>query len=593
VKRSPADIHYKYAGTTSVTIHTSSQAPALGGTLANITGDIYVQGGGSTSLIVDDTGTTTDRTATVTDTDVTWQTPAAIHWVPGVVNSVTLNWGSGNDDFFANSTAAGVTTVINGGDGNDGFFCWSLDAIRGPLAFHGEGGLYDYPLLYDYGNPEGQIYTLTADRVQRLGKADITFDSMIQLILYTSGNGIDTVNVESVDVFTPIVLGNGDTLTLGKPVAGGGRTLQDIRGLVRPQSYGNGPVAVVIDNSGDPTPRQATFTYDPSDAVSGHVLSGLAPGPIYFMLDAASSLLVKGGLGDDSFRLPAVLPPVPLTIDGGGGTNTLDYSTLTSGVLVNLLAGTATGVAGLSRIQNVIGGAGNDVLIGNELANTLIGKGGNNILLGLGGNDRLYGGDGRDILIGGFGADWLGDDILNGGYTDYDTQISNGVARHDLNLDALNAVMAEWASSNTYNVRFGAIKTGVGVGGQYRLDPTTVHDDLASDTLIGGDGQDWFFIPKSGDTITDLDFNPSDLTNRKEKTTNIKGGHHRPTYFAHRLAVCAVLRHKSDRGAPGRDLLPLLATGLCGSLLVAPETHDHVKRSPRPAILVAMSANPV
>ena len=44
----------------------------------------------------------------------------------------------------------------------------------------------------------------------------------------------------------------------------------------------------------------------------------------------------------------------------------------------------------------------------------------------------------------------------------------------------------------------------------------------ASDTLTGDDGQDWFFVPKNGDTITDLDFNPSGLKNNKEKTTNIK-----------------------------------------------------------------------
>ena len=183
-------------------------------------------------------------------------------------------------------------------------------------------------------------------------------------------------------------------------------------------------------------------------------------------------------------------------------------------------------MASISRIQNVTGGAGNDILIGNELANTLIGNGGNDILLGLGGNDRLYGGVGRDILIGGLGADFLdggaGDDILSGGYTDYDTQLSNGVAQHNIDLVALSAVMAEWSSSDIYNVRFGAIKTGIGPIGQYRLDSTTVHDDAASDALTGGDGQDWFFVPKTGDAITDLDFNPSDLTNKKEKTTTSK-----------------------------------------------------------------------
>jgi hypothetical protein len=104
-------------------------------------------------------------------------------------------------------------------------------------------------------------------------------------------------------------------------------------------------------------------------------------------------------------------------------------------------------------------------------------------------------------------------------------QFSIGVAQHNVNLTAVHAVMAEWDSIDSNNVRFGAIKTGVGQTGQYRLDPTTVHDDAASDTLTGGDGQDWFFGPKTGDTITDLDFNPSCRTSRARKTAVLVGEH--------------------------------------------------------------------
>ena len=45
-------VHGVFGGVDAVTV--GSQAPDLGGMLANITGDIYVQGGASTSLIVDD-----------------------------------------------------------------------------------------------------------------------------------------------------------------------------------------------------------------------------------------------------------------------------------------------------------------------------------------------------------------------------------------------------------------------------------------------------------------------------------------------------------------------------------------------------------
>ena len=44
------------------------------------------------------------------------------------------------------------------------------------------------------------------------------------------------------------------------------------------------------------------------------------------------------------------------TVDGGGGTNTLDYSAYTTAVKVGLADGTATGTGGFAEIQNVPGG---------------------------------------------------------------------------------------------------------------------------------------------------------------------------------------------------------------------------------------------
>ena len=151
--------------------------------------------------------------------------------------------------------------------------------------------------------------------------------------------------------------------------------------------------------------------------------------------------------------------------DGGGadsytgdiGLDTVDYSTSTSSVTVNLNTTTAqtTGTFGgsdtLSGIENLIGaatltntlrggdttsnrlvgGAVADLLIGNGLADTLIGGAGNDVIFGdyvntlstvattADGNDVLEGGDGNDSLIGGLGNDILrggaGDDILVGG----------------------------------------------------------------------------------------------------------------------------------------------------------------------------------
>lgn len=103
----------------------------------------------------------------------------------------------------------------------------------------------------------------------------------------------------------------------------------------------------------------------------------------------------------------------------GAGEDTLDLSGFDGRQHVRLTDGLFSDVAGFvgnlsiavgALIENAIGGAGRDVIDGNDLANSLLG--------GLGA-DGLNGGDGNDTLAGGAGADTLrgglGDDLLKGG----------------------------------------------------------------------------------------------------------------------------------------------------------------------------------
>ena len=63
------------------------------------------------------------------------------------------------------------------------------------------------------------------------------------------------------------------------------------------------------------------------------------------------------------------------------------------------------GTGGLERdvvrndVENVLGGAGDDVLLGNQKANRLEGGAGNDFLLGGAGLDALFGGAGNDVLL--------------------------------------------------------------------------------------------------------------------------------------------------------------------------------------------------
>ena len=115
-----------------------------------------------------------------------------------------------------------------------------------------------------------------------------------------------------------------------------------------------------------------------------------------------------GGSANDKFVMQPNRSIV--TIDGGAGTNTLDYSAYTTNVNVNLAIGSATQVndgraGGVTRIQNVIGGSADDVLVGDAQDNVLDGRAGNNFVVGAAGNDTLIASGGTNILVGGTGND--------------------------------------------------------------------------------------------------------------------------------------------------------------------------------------------
>ena len=95
-------------------------------------------------------------------------------------------------------------------------------------------------------------------------------------------------------------------------------------------------------------------------------------------------------------------------LDGGEGQDFAVYDDAAEGVVVDLGAGTARGGGGddtLINIENVLGSAYDDTLIGDSGSNVLRGIGGNDTLRGRGGDDVLEGGAGADTLDGGDGQD--------------------------------------------------------------------------------------------------------------------------------------------------------------------------------------------
>src|SRR5262249_10334361 len=136
------------------------------------------------------------------------------------------------------------------------------------------------------------------------------------------------------------------------------------------------------------------------------------------------------------------------SVTGGVGRDILDYSQYKSphDVLVNLQTGVATGVSGgISGMENVTGGEGNDILVGDAEDNI------------------LKGGKGRDLIIGG-----QGDDLLDGGADD-DLLIAAWTA-FDTDKDALLALQDAWSNPSwDYGTRIAALRYGVGPNLDYKL----------------------------------------------------------------------------------------------------------------------------
>jgi hypothetical protein len=475
--------------------------------LNRIQGAVSISGGGGKdTLTFNDQSTTTRENYTLSADQLSRieATGSVADMAPitfAGFQAITLNVSSGGSATSVVGSAAGSTVTVNGNPGSEDQFAVdaSLNALLGPVIFHGQSADADFGQYFDLGNAAPHTYTLTAGSVGREDQAPVLFDGLFAMIVYAPMVGGSTVNVnsEAAGAAYEIVAANGDHVTIGSLAPNLGGTLANILDQVKVVSTANDAVSLVVDDSGNAdttAPKHITFDKDSEGNIN---MIGLAQSGISWLLPSASSVTVRGGAANEIFSMNSVVAATPLTIVGGTGSNTLDYSAYTTDVSVNLQTGTATDLAGITdsgtgrvTIQNVIGGSGND---------TLIAGADRSILIGGGGADQLVGGSGEDLLIA--------------GTTDY-TQPS-------LNAAAFDAILQEWTRTDLgFDDRMSDLLTGsnaLGVpannvigGTPILLNSMTVHDDLARDVLTGGTGRDWYFIDasdvisneKPGDAVT-------------------------------------------------------------------------------------------
>ena len=185
------------------------------------------------------------------------------------------------------------------------------------------------------------------------------------------GDGTDTLALGSYGGWL-MADSNGDGFAESAAATSGGWTVNLTTGAVV-DGYGNAGSVTGMENVGGS---------ENGDTLTGHSGTNVLNG-------WEGDDMLSGEGGDDS-------------LDGGDGNDTASYASAAGAVTVNLAAGTSSGAAGndtLANIENVIGSAHNDVLIGDSGANSLSGGAGDDRLTGNGGSDTLSGGTGADTFV--------------------------------------------------------------------------------------------------------------------------------------------------------------------------------------------------
>ncbi len=194
------------------------------------------------------------------------------------------------------------------------------------------------------------------------------------------------------------------------------------------------------------------------------------------------------------------------TVNGGAGSDTIDYSSRSSALSLNMYTGVLTSISGaVSNIENLTAGSGADTIIGNSSANTLTGNGGNDIIFGGDGADTLLGGAGKNILIGGKGADTITTDSTSTGDIDVadETSYSDSSTANTTNL---GLIRTEWTGASSYANRVahiqGTLAGGLNSTSQFKV--STLQYDNSADSINGNAAsvKNWYISSATFDTIT-------------------------------------------------------------------------------------------
>ncbi|MEP9378774.1 PKD domain-containing protein [Aquabacter sp. CN5-332] len=497
---------------------TATAAGASGGVLSTILGQVVLQGGdGMDTLLLDDSGATSGRTATLSTTQITGMgLGASVQF--GTLASLALQFGSGADGVTVTGANINVQMDLGGGDdqirlaGNDNTlaaFASRLDisggtgsdtltivdtadtvarnvavsatSILGLTPGNASGGFY-YGGLEQVGLSLGTLGdtisvsgTSAATTIDAGGGADafLVGTNLTQMggLLTLTGDGLDTLSVSSLQAANlTIANAAGGSLITGSGMAGG-VAFSGMQSLA--VSLSEAADTLVVLGSSAPITVNANGGNDTIE-VRGLAQSGTfnlgAGADTLTVIDTAADIRVTGDAADT------------LAINQASRTSAVtagkvrDGASAGEGVIEGLTAGDIT-FSGLGLVSIALGG-GNDTLSLNEsfAATKLQIDGG-------GGNDTFFAstiGTAPTVISGGSGSDSLTLQIpgipAGGGFTGLSLDLELLVVDNSANTSSAIA----WTVAN------GVIQAAPRAGGALA---TVVSTDGAERTKIIGGGQ--------------------------------------------------------------------------------------------------------
>jgi hypothetical protein len=232
---------------------------------------------------VDDTGSTSAKSGTLTSTTLTGLAMGASGITYSGLASLNISLGSGGNTFTISNTNAGTVTTLNSGGGAD--------------------------------------------------TVNLTADSGTTNINGQAGN--DIINIRSTGAVTNVNTGAGtNTVNIGSLAPSANGIVNNIQGALT--VTGSGSDVMNVDDTGSTSAKSGTLT--------STTLTGLAMGASGITYSGLASLNINLGSGNDTFTVTGVTNTTVTTINGSAGTNSavLNFSSGFTGNLTLINFATAT-----------------------------------------------------------------------------------------------------------------------------------------------------------------------------------------------------------------------------------------------------------